>query len=95
MIDTLFGMILENCQDLIDTIQNIQDEFRNTTTIENTNYAKGSSNHLPSDIFLFKRLVNANTTRKIFEDEDPNPFQEKILLDQLSYQSILDLTTNS
>ncbi|MGK3756264.1 MAG: hypothetical protein ACI8RD_008575 [Bacillariaceae sp.] len=77
--ETLMGMILDHCRGIIDMIKNVQDEFRHTNQFCDDN-----------DDGL-KLLVNVNTTRMIFEEEDPNPFQEKILLNQLAIRSLLDL----
>jgi hypothetical protein len=42
-------------------------------------------------------LLNVATSRKIFEDEDPNPFEERILGNQLAVQVLLNMpsTTSS
>jgi len=81
-IETLLGMILDHCRGIINTIKNVQDELRHTSQF---------CNDVDDDNDGLKHLVNVNTTRKIFEEEDPNPFQEKILLNQLSVRSLLDL----
>jgi len=83
-MEFLQAMILDHCQDLIDIMQNLQDEFRNTDQY----YKKTDDDDTPK----LEDLVNVNSTRKIFEDEDPNPFQEKVLLNQLAIQSLLSLT---
>ena len=77
--ETLMGMILDHCRGIIDIIKNVQDEFRHTNQFCDYNNSG------------LKLLVNVNTTRMIFEEEDPNPFQEKILLNQLAIRSLLDL----
>ena len=80
-------MVLNHCHDLVEVIQNLKDEFGHTNKYFEQ-YDTGKDDEL-------KALVNANTTRKIFEDEDPNPFQEKILLNQLAVNSILSLASAS
>ena len=84
----LQAMVLDHCRDLMDIIQNLQDEFSNTDQ-----YYKETDGGNSDNVPKLKDLVNVNTTRKIFEDEDPNPFQEKILLNQLAIQSMLRLAT--
>jgi len=84
----LQAMILNNCQDLLNVMKNLKDEFSNTDQFFKENLV-GIDNIAVAKL---KTLVNVNTSRKIFEDEDPNPFQEKILLNQLAIQSLLNLT---
>jgi len=86
-INLLQALILENCHDLVEDMQSLQDEFGYTN--------KNFEQHDGREDDELKSLVNANTTRKIFEDEDPNPFQEKILLNQLAVQSMLSLASDS
>jgi hypothetical protein len=40
-------------------------------------------------------LLNVATSRKIFEDEDPNPFEERILGNQLAVQVLLNMPSCS
>jgi len=85
-MEILLGMILDHCQGLIDGTRNVQDEFSHTDKLCRAGNDDGVK------VTNLKGLVNVNTTRKIFEDEDPNPFQEKNLLNQLAVQSVLNLT---
>lgn len=87
-MEILLGMVLDHCQGLIDDTLNVQNEFSHT----NRYCHRKEIGNDDDDTADLKRLVNVNTTRKIFEDEDPNPFQEKNLLNQLAVQSILNLT---
>jgi hypothetical protein len=90
-MEYLQAMILDHCRGLLDTMHNLQDELSNTDQ-----YYKGTNvGNDGDDSQKLKALVNVNTTRKIFEDEDPNPFQEKILLNQLGIRSILSLTADA
>ena len=81
IMEFLQAMVLDHCRDLTEIVETVQDEFGNT-------------DHYGAEDEL-KDLVNVNTARKIFEDEDPNPFQEKILLNQLAVQSMLRLESSS
>eukprot|EP00536_Pseudo-nitzschia_multiseries_P014348 jgi/Psemu1/246033/estExt_Genewise1.C_6880008 len=83
-MEILVGMVLDHCQGLIECTRDVQDEFSHTDQF-------ASSDNDGMDASNLKGLVNVNTTRKIFEDEDPNPFQEKILLNHLAVQSVLNL----
>lgn len=90
-MELLQAMILDHCQGLMETLQSLQDEYSNTDKF----YQQSDIGKDGDDAPKLKALVNVNTTRKIFEDEDPNPFQEKILLNQLAIQSLLSLTTST
>lgn len=90
-MEYLQAMILDHCRGLIDAIQNLQDELSSTDQYYKGTYVGNDGD----DALKLKALVNVNTTRKIFEDEDPNPFQEKILLNQLGIRSILSLTADA
>ncbi len=84
-MEFLQAMILDHCRDLPGIMQNVQEEFGHTDEYYKTDNGDDTQN--------LKDLVNVNTTRKIFEDEDPNPFQEKVLLSQLAIQSLLNLVS--
>lgn len=77
-IETLLTVLLENCAELETAIQGLKEEFEHTS--------KGYSVSPSHDNF-----VNDTSRRNIFEDEDPNPFHEKLLLNQLSVNSLIDL----
>ena len=83
-MELLQAMILDHCKGLSDAVEGIQEEFSNTDRYYQNDEEHDGASRLNS-------LVNVNTTRKIFEDEDPNPYQEKILLNQLAIQSLLGL----
>ncbi len=87
IMEFLQAMVLDHCHDLTEIIETVQDEFCNTDRF----YRDDENGSGDGDMTKLKDLVNVNTTRKIFEDEDPNPFQEKILLNQLAVQSMLSL----
>jgi len=87
LINGLVEIILECCGDLLSAMKHVQAEFKPTGCFPRSTTS-------PLDKGATTMLVNANTTRKIFEDEDPNPFQEKLLLAQLASRSLLDLCTS-
>jgi hypothetical protein len=74
--ETLLRMVLGNCRDLVSSMQRIHTEFQRTS--------KGFNAVTQSD----DRLSNVDVSRKIFEDEDPNPFKENLLLNQLAIRSL-------
>merc|ERR1712151_379181 len=41
--------------------------------------------------FYSKRLMNLSTRRKVFEDENPNTFEEKLVIMQLNLVTVLRL----
>ena len=71
----LLNTILDNCHDLVKCMKFVEEELYHTREIS----VSASS------------LQNATTKRKIFEDEDPNPFYEKLLANQLATLSLLKL----
>ncbi|KAL3909465.1 MAG: hypothetical protein SGILL_008078, partial [Bacillariaceae sp.] len=82
-IDALLRIILENTSYLQPVMKHLKEEFRHSS--------RGSE----TDENIAKSLVNANTGRKIFVDEDPNPYQEKLYLNQLAIRSLARLIKSS
>ena len=81
-IKSLLSMILDHSQGIINTIINVESEFE---------YSNIYCNNVDRQNEGLEDLVNVSTTRKIFEEENPNHFEEDILLNQLSILSLLDL----
>jgi HEAT repeat protein len=72
-MNTLINTILLNCQGAMDSIALLQSEIRHSTDTSDSSSS----------------LLNLSTSRKIFEEEDPNPFEERLLANQLATQTLL------
>lgn len=75
IVDALLKSILSNCGNILETMQKIEEELLHTCETS----APASS------------LLNKTTTRKIFEEEDPNPSNERMLANQLATRSLLKM----
>lgn len=80
--EELLQVISDNSFDLIPTMDRLLIEFR-----------RSDRGYLASIQESGDDFVNVDASRKIFEDEDPNPFQEKALLSQLAIRSLLEMFT--
>jgi hypothetical protein len=81
-INALLQILLDNTASLLPAMEHVQGEFCHSSD----GYGKDDTS---TDEFL-----NVNTTRKIFEDEDPNPYQEKLHLNQLAIRSLAQLVNS-
>lgn len=72
-INTLINTILLNCQGVMDSIALLESEIRHSNDTSDSSSS----------------LLNLSTSRKIFEEEDPNPFEERLLANQLATQTLL------
>jgi hypothetical protein len=72
-MNTLINTILLNCQGVMDSIALLQSEIRHSNDTSDSSSS----------------LLNLSTSRKIFEEEDPNPFEERLLANQLATQTLL------
>jgi hypothetical protein len=85
-VESLLDIALDCSGDVADVMRNIQNEFQSTSSTDLCcddqagDWMKIDTNN--------NRLVNANNARKIFEDENPNPYKEQLLLCQLAVQSL-------
>jgi hypothetical protein len=75
-IDRLLRTILGNCNGILRTIAQLQDEMQHSQC--------GLDSSSSS-------LLNVAATRKIFEDEDPNPFEERLLANMLAARTLLEI----
>jgi hypothetical protein len=75
IVDALLTTILENCGNILTAMARLEEELQITR--------EGSTSAAS--------LLNVATTRKIFEAEDPNPFYERVMANQLATQSLLEL----
>ncbi|KAG7354362.1 putative death-receptor fusion protein DUF2428 [Nitzschia inconspicua] len=82
--EALMSIIIDNCDDLISSMQRVLAEFRHS-----------SQGYFASSVSSDDVLVNDDVARKIFEDEDPNPFQERVMVNQLAIRSLFDLMARS
>jgi HEAT repeat protein len=74
-MNTLINTILLNCQGAIASIALLQSEIRHSNDTSDSSSS----------------LLNLSTSRKIFEEEDPNPFEERLLANQLATQTLLQM----
>jgi hypothetical protein len=90
-VESLLDIVLDCSGDVADVMGNIQNEFQSTSSTDLCcddqagDWMKIDTNN--------SRLVNANNARKIFEDENPNPYKEQLLLCQLAVQSLCQALT--
>jgi hypothetical protein len=76
--EALVNTLLQNCSGILDTMQHLEEEFNQTS--------KESVSALG--------LVNATTSRKIFEEGDCNPYQERVLINQLICRTLVGMDSN-
>ncbi|KAG7351266.1 putative death-receptor fusion protein DUF2428 [Nitzschia inconspicua] len=82
--EALLSIVIDSCDDLISSMQRVLAEFRHS-----------SQGYIASSVSSDDFLVNDDVARKIFEDEDPNPFQERVTVNQLAIRSLFDLMARS
>jgi hypothetical protein len=77
IVDSLFKTMLDNCSGLLDAMRRLDGELQ----------------HTREGPLSSSSLLNVTTTRKIFEDEDPNPYRERALANQLATRSLMNIPT--
>ncbi|KAL3934493.1 MAG: hypothetical protein SGBAC_009805 [Bacillariaceae sp.] len=75
-VSHLQATLVQNCSGLVEAMESFEAESSN------------SSGATSSDL----ELLNVSNSRKIFEQEDPNPNNERVLATQLAIQSLLHLS---
>jgi hypothetical protein len=73
----LLRLMIDNCLGILESLHEFIIEYKHIYCS-----AAGDESHYTTT------LVNVNTARQIFEDEDPNPFRENLLLNQLAVRSL-------
>lgn len=73
----LLQLVIDNCSGILKSVHELINEYNHI-------YSAASGD----EIDYTTTLVNVNTARQIFEDEDPNPFREKMFLNQLATRSL-------
>merc|ERR1712157_1182 len=101
LIDVLTHQLLQNVAQIENDFEFVFQEFSSSLNtkgdvdicenIKGKLYVSSKINFDESNCFFAEKLMNLSTKRKVFEDENPNPYEEKLIIIQAQVATITKL----